>query len=308
MAPADTRAGAVNAASSVTHAQLTTRLDKFTTDLNTKLNAAIAAAIDSAISDWKVSLEETKNDFEELVKLSNETIAALNSRIVFLENAAKAQVLWNNDKGQRLRGRSFRLHNHRSDAKDAPTSMKDTFEFIIKPAFQKAVECGDLESIPSLQGCGEFGHRLRVKKEGDVATVIFKFTSRFYFHIFLKHGRALVDDMNRTRGPLERLRLSKDLTFWNRRAMSYLFKHDLTDKCRLSGTQVQFTFKAEPDKWLTVLDPTASCIADMQKKVLCPFVERLSPAEVSEDGAVAIPAVGAVVAVEDAVDGFQPAA
>ena len=54
-----------------------------------KINAAIAAAIDSAIQGLKVSLEETKNDFEELVKLSNETIAALNSRIDFLENATK---------------------------------------------------------------------------------------------------------------------------------------------------------------------------------------------------------------------------
>lgn len=194
-----TRASAVNATSPVTQAQLTTRLDKFTADLTVKLNAAIAAAVASSIQEWKDALQETKQDLEVLVKLSNETIAALNSRIVFLENAAKHQVIWNNDKGQRLRSRSFRLHNHRSEAKDAPGSMKDTYEFIIKPAFHRAVNCGDLDSIPLLQHCGEFGHPLKTKKEGSVPSIIFKFTSRLYFGIFLKHGRALVDEMNLTR-------------------------------------------------------------------------------------------------------------
>lgn len=277
-----------DAASAVTQSQLTSRLEKFAQDLTSKLNAAISTAVSAAVANLRESLDGFKeelassvNDFKSFVELSTETISLLKKRISFLENSVRAQAIWNNTREQRGRSKTFRLHNHRTEASTAPTSMSDTYDFVVLPAFNKAFACGDLDQVPSLATCAEYGHPLRPRSTTDIPSIIFRFTSRFYFNIFMKYGREVIDEMNQTRGPSERVRIGRDLSFLNRRVMSYLTTHNLTDKVRMSGTVIQFTMRAEPDKWLKVEDPTAESIADMKRKLVNPA--QLKPGSVDRD-------------------------
>ena len=111
----ETRAGAANSISPVSHAQLNTRLSKFSTDLTAKLNAAVAEAVKSSILEWKDSLVAIKEEFDNFVCFSQDTIKTLTDRISVLETHARYQVIWNNTREQRNRGKTFRLHNFRSD-------------------------------------------------------------------------------------------------------------------------------------------------------------------------------------------------
>ena len=319
----ETRSAANIAASPVTQAQLTQRLEKFGNDLTAKLNAAIAAAVAASIKDWQDSLEVTKHELDVFKELSMNTINALNRRVEFLEQQVNSQLLWNNEREQRSRSRTFRLHNHRTSCSDAPSSMRDTYSFLIKPAFERAVACGEIEAVPSLQLCGEYGHPLRTKKEGDVPTVLFKFSSRYLFSIFLRHGRLVIDDMNKTRGVQERLRLGRDLTFLNRKAMSFICQHNMTGKVRLSGTVVQYTLLSAPDTWISVHNPSGDCLATMGMKIASPFTVKPKAVNLeTDDGNIAAVAavrsaaaadvnevVDAGNAVADLIvaDGFQPA-
>ena len=271
-----------DAASPVTHGQLNSRLDKFGTELTNKLQKLIDLAVSSSVNDLKDSFEDikveianSKSDFQEFVKLSMETVEALNARIKYLETSALYQTLWNNSKEQRGRSKSFRLHNHKSSAIDAPSSMIDTYEFLVLPAFTRAKQHGDINHIPEMSACLEYGHPLRAKSPGDIPAVICKMTSRYLFGIFIKHGRAVVEEMNKTRGSLERVRLGKDLTYLNRRAMTFICNHNQTDKVRISGSSVQYTMKADPEVWLQIENPAADCLADMRLVVECPLLAKL---------------------------------
>ena len=292
----ETRAGAANSSSPVSHAQLTTRLNKFSSDLTAKLNAAVAEAVESSIQDLKDSLIAIKEEFDNFVSFSQDTIKALNDRIYVLERHAKHQVIWNNTREQRNRSKTFRLHNFRSDETTATGTMKETYNFIVKPAFEAALAAGDLEKVPLLAECGEYGHKLKPRKNNSVPAIVFKFTSRFFFTVFLKHSRVIIEEMNGTRSAPERLRVGRDLTMLNRKVMTYIFNHNMTDKVRLSGTNVQYTLKSDPDAWKTIQDPTSECLADMSKKIDCPWLDKMTPA----------PADGDDVS-QTVVDGFQPA-
>ena len=96
---------------------------------------------------------------------------------------------------------------------------------------------------------------------------------------------------------MEKLRLGKDLTFLNRRAMTFICTNALCDKVRLSGSGVQFTTKADPEKWLQVENPAASCIADMRKKIVCPLLSALK----KDSGSVEAPVPDGDVATEGGV-------
>lgn len=266
--------------SSVTQAQLTARLDAFGSNLTTKLNLAVAEAVSSSLESLKCSLEITQKEFSDYVQFSKETFALLSARIKQLETARVFQQVWNNTREQRNRNKTCRIHNYRCQVSSAAESMMNTYEFIVKPAFLRANAAGEIDHVPSMAQCTEFGHSLAARSPTDIPSILYKFSSRYYFQIFLRHGRLLLQDWNKTRGQAEQVRLGRDLTFVNRRVMTLIAKHNLTDKVRLSGTTIQFTMKADPTVWKNVHNPMGDCLADFGTKLLDPFQAKMKEAAV----------------------------
>lgn len=279
-----------NSIETVTHTVLNQRLETFGVELSLKLNANIAAAVKSAVQDSISTLQRTfdekvieletalttqRSEFDAFVKKSEENHSLLIKKISELEAAAVAQINHNNDKEQRGRNRTVRIHNRKIKVKDARSSMLDSYDFIIKDSFDRALLAGEIDKVPSLQECGEMGHPLRSRKEGDTPAVLFRFTSRFFFNIFLKHARDIITERNATVKKEDRHRVGRDLTFLNRKVMSSLYDHNLVDKVRLSGTCIQYSLKSDENTWIPVYDVTASCLADMSKKPEFPLINQL---------------------------------
>lgn len=294
MAPPSTRA---EGSSPVTQAQLTARLDVFGANLYAKLNLAVAEAVSSSLESLKLSLETTKKEFSDFIALSKDTIALLTARIKQLETARVFQLVWNNTREQRNRNKTCRIHNYRCQVSSADEAMSNIYEFLVKPAFMRAKDAGEIDHIPSMAQCTEFGHSLAARSPTDIPSILYKFSSRYYFQIFLRNGRALLEEWNRTRGQAEQVRLGRDLTYVNRRVMTMIAKHNLTDKVRLSGTTIQFTMKSDPNVWKNVFNPTGTCLADLGLKVFDPF--QAKPKEVDVDASVVMEV--------DPVDGFEGA-
>ena len=113
-----------------------------------------------------------------------------------LETTSVCQLINDNNKEQLYRSRSFCLHGKRSSAKDGKSSMCEVYSFIIEPSLQRAVNLGELDEVPSLSSCTEYGHNLRSRKAGDCPSTIFIFTSRYFFQIFMSHVRDIIKEIN----------------------------------------------------------------------------------------------------------------
>lgn len=263
----------------VYHGQLQAELDKFSAEFSQQIKDAISTAVDKALSvsilnlkknfDSKVSeLQDTVKAIQSDLQFSSETIVKLKHRISFLENSALQQRLWNNDREQRSRLRTFRLHNKKMDVNEAKTSVQSVYEFIVKPSFLKAKEEGDIDYTPKLEELCEFGHPLKTYKEGDIPAHIFRFTSRYFYSIFMRYSRDICADLNKSLPDSKKCRVGLDLSWLNRRCMSWLFKQNTVYRVRLSGSTLQFTLKSEPKKWLNVRNAEAMSIADLQVQVV----------------------------------------
>ena len=253
---------------SVTPGQLQEELESFreeiskaltlniTNTINATLTNSIATLKDSfdlKVNDLQESVKSLQYEFDSYKAISDSNILALKKRIFELENFTKAQVIYNNTKEQRGRNRTFRLHGRKTAKFNSRQSMKDTYDLVILPAFEKAVIAGDLESVPTLRECGEYGHPLKARDDGSVPSIIFKFISRHLFNIFLHHSRDVTDELNKSLPDSNKLRVGRDLSYLNRKTMSTLFRHNMVKNCRLSGTVVQYCLKSDEQVWIPVL-------------------------------------------------------
>ena len=261
----------------VLYGQLQSELQKFNVKFSQQLKELISVAVDKALEiatanltknfDEKVSdLQDQVNSVQYDLKLSEDTVVLLKRRISFLEDTALQQRLWNNVREQRSRLRTFRLHNKKMDG--VKSSSREVYDFIVQPSFKKAVDAGDIDYIPKLEELCEISHPLRVQKSGDTPTHVFRFTSRYFYNIFMRYSREICAVLNDSVPDALKCRVGLDLSWLNRRCMSFLYKQDAVYRVRLSGHVLQFALKSDQIKWLTVKNPEASSIADMQVEVI----------------------------------------
>lgn len=275
------------AAENVTHGHLHTEIERFRAELSVSLTNSITksvlASVNTSIDNLQSALEakivilqdtvdSIRHEFEVYKTLSEDVITAVKKRIQQLETTTVCQLIYDNEKEQRHRSRSFRLHGKKSSAKDAKSSMRELYSFIIVPSLQRAVDLGELDEVPSLCNVAEYGHNLKPRKVGDIPSTIFKFTSRYFFQTFMAHARDVIKEINERDGV--NYRISYDLTYWNRRCMSALFSEPLVGKVRLSGTNIQFQLKSDADsKWHVVKNPTGSTLVEMETELEFPEIE-----------------------------------
>lgn len=270
----------------VTHGQLNDEFNRFRIELSESLTKSISQsvqksvnasinnlqqALDSRMVILQESIDSTKHEFETYKALTDDVIKALNKRISELETTTLCQLIHDNDREQRHRSKSFRLHGKKSIAKDARSSVKEVYDFVVVPSLQKAVDNGELDEVPPLTTTAEFGHNLRPKKEGDIPSTIFKFSSRYLYHTFMQYARDVIKEINVRDN--ESYRVSMDLTYWNRKCMSKLFDEPLVGKVRMSGTTIQYQLKSDSAKWHPVKNPTANTLVEMKTEVMFPEID-----------------------------------
>lgn len=265
----------------VLQGQLFKELENFRVGFSKQVKDLIATAVTSAVDqalalnidtlrknyDQKISdLEESMKSVRFDLETSSETIQLLQKRIKFLEDSALQQRLHNNEREQRSRSRTFRLHGKKmQDAKTSASSMKSVYDYIIQPSFELALAEGDISYIPKLEECGEYGHPLRTQKEGDIPAQIFRFTSRFWYSAFMAYGRSVCEKLNEE--STEKVRVGLDLSYANRNCMTWLFKQAAVYRVRMSGYNLQFCLKSDTKKWLWVRNVEARTIFGLQTPV-----------------------------------------
>jgi hypothetical protein len=261
----------------VLQGQLFKELESFREGFSKQVKELIAKAVDQALALNIDTLKENFNqkfaDLEDSVKslkfdldLSLETVDLLKKRIKFLEDSALQQRLHNNDCEQRRRGRTFRVHGKKfPDANSSANSMNSVYNYIIKPSFEMALKEGDLSYIPRMEECSEFGHPLKQRKEDDTPSHIFRFTSRHWYSVFMKYGRGVCEKLNKENN--EKVRVGLDLSFLNRKCMSWLYQQDAVYRVRLTGTGLQFSLNSDNKTWLKVRNVEATTIFGLQTAV-----------------------------------------
>lgn len=273
----------------ITLSVLNQEFEKFKLDLTASLTESISKSvllsvnlsisnlkdsIDTKVSQLQEDLKSISFRFDEFVQHSSDTISKLNKKISDLETGALFTTIHQNEKEQRyIRGNSFRVHGKKFTATTSKGTMKEGYDLLIQPCFSRAVDAGELEKIPDLDSCLAFAHPLKPRKTGDIPSVLFKFQNRSFHETFMKYVRTYVDELNAELGPGDmKMRVGPDLTVMNRRLMSNLYTKPEVDRVRLGSRCVQFTLKSNKTKWLSVLNPTADHIADLQIRVSNPLL------------------------------------
>lgn len=270
----------------VTHSTLQDELNKFRSELTSSLNEntnktvnhsvdVLQASIVAKVSQVEEDVKSLSLDFHEHTKLSADSLEKLSERIDFLETSALFSAIHQNEKDQRARIKSFRLHGKKSLSKNSKDSMLEIYDFIIKPSFSRAVELGELSAVPTLESCGAYAHPLKSSNDNLPPALLFKFQTRYQIETFMKHARTVCSTLNDARPKDDPpLRVGPDLTSINRRVMTNLYDTPDVDKVRLGSHGVQFTLKSSPTSWLQVYNPFGSCIFEYQKKVQNPVTAK----------------------------------
>lgn len=271
----------------ITHTVLQEELEKFRVILSDSLAdstrqtvdrsfVSLQSSINSKVNDLQDEIKSISFDFKQHVQQSEETFKKLNDRIDQLETAALHTAIHQNNKEQRFRAKSFRLHGYKLKAKNVGDTLSEVYNYIISPSFSKAVENEELDETPSLAACGAYAHALKPRKQGDCPAILFKFITRQQKEIFMKYARSVCTSFNDARDPNSRedtIRVGPDLTPTNRRIMTSLYKVTDVDKVRLGSQGVQFSLKSNPTKWKNVENPYGKCLADYQVKIANPLLD-----------------------------------
>ena len=271
----------------VTHSFLQEELLKFRDELHAELAEStrrtiytkvesLQTTIASKVSQLSDDFNGLKSDFKEHVSATDDLISKLTNRINDLETAALHSAIHANEKDQRCRLKSFRLHGKKTSAKNSPETMKEVYDFIIHPSFSRALEMNEISEIPSLAACSSYSHPLRPKNPTDTPAILFKFITRSQQELFMRHARHVCNTLNESRDPADPpLRVGPDLTSHNRRVMTALYKIHDVEKARLGSHGIQFSLKSSPSKWLSVTNPFADAVADYQIRVSNPFMSKV---------------------------------
>lgn len=268
----------------VTVSQLNAEFDKlraelkcaFSEDINTKVDTAIfsiQSTLNTKVRELEEKVESLSFQLDEISNLSKETVEKLSNRIAALESNSLYNTILQNDREQRSRKKTFRLHGRKFSSKTSRECIQEMFDYLISPCYSRAVADGVMSEIPDVGCVGEYAHPLKQKNPDVPPSVIFKFQSRSFYEIFMSYSRNYVEELNEKLAVgVKKMRVGLDLTHLNRKAMSFLLDNAAVDKVRLGAHTVQFKLKSNTEKWLSVYNPTASCIADMQVRVNNPLL------------------------------------
>lgn len=240
--------------------------------MDTTINS-IQSTLNNKVRALEDDVKSLSFQLDEVSQFSKDTIEKLNARIAVLESSSLFNTILQNDREQRLRKKTFRLHGKKFNGTNSRQCIQEMYDFLIYPCYSRAMADGVLSAIPDVGCVGEYSHPLKQRKADEPASVIFKFQSRTYFEIFMNYARVYIDELNNQLGTgAKKMRVGLDLTHLNRRAMSSLMENNAVDKVRLGAHTVQFKLKSDPQKWLSVFNPLASTICEMQKKLINPLL------------------------------------
>lgn len=301
---------------------------------------SVQARIDESLSkqtcDFLLKIEEknsqllsnlnfVKEELQEAISSNSKKIEDLTEQVEFYKKRADENTKWIEDlkndrlttrlelnsKEQRIRGPSIRIHQYNTPSVGMKV-LHDVYREFIKPSFILAVKAQELDRVPSLVECIEFGHKLRkFPNMTGPPSIIVRFRSRIFKNVFMAFKKepialfnarmnhsttprgtppssprgsppasprhAEVDDVMEEEQNISyataaaktppsgvTVRIGDDLTAFNRQLMSWLYSLPPISGARLSGDGIQFSLKSDPKSWLTVSNPFAKTISELQ--------------------------------------------
>lgn len=281
----------------VTESFLQRELAKLASSLQLTLSASLTVSISASISDsFKqefTSIKDRLDSCEHELKVLREEREAesirINKRLEAIERSGLYNHIQHNQIEQRGRDKTAKLHNFISTKTDSLELMEDVYNQLIVPAFTEAVKDKKIKFIPSLTQIVEYGHRLKPRPNGNPASILVVFTSRFYYFTFMHYVKPIVlslkgnpvvqdgdDDSDGNITPATQqphhpeLRVGRDLTMVFRSAMTRLYKMAEVGKVKLNSGLISYTLNSSPLVWRAAPNPFATDLKTMQIPVLPP--------------------------------------
>jgi hypothetical protein len=172
--------------------ELTLRIEEKNSQLLSNLSFVKEELQEAIVSNTK-KIEDLTEQVEFYRKKSEE-----NSKLIDdLKSDRMVTRLELNSKEQRLRGPSIRIHQYETPAVGMKV-LNAVYKDFIKPAFKLAVKDQELDRVPSMVDCIEFGHKLR-KFPGmsGPPSIIVRFRSRIFKNIFMMYKKFTIAAYNK---------------------------------------------------------------------------------------------------------------
>jgi hypothetical protein len=311
----------IDASLSKQTAELGIKIEQKNDELLSKL-----AGVKQELSEGIEANTKKVDSISRLVESNKQQLEANTKCIDQLMKDRMSNRMWFNNKEQRLRGASIRIHHYETKEVGLRVLVAVYRDFI-QPAFSLAVKAGELDRVPSLFESLEFGHRLRKQaNRPGPPSIIVRFRSRLFKSIFMQFKKDPVIKFNYKMNPPARgattgsprgtptgsprgtppgtppgtprgtpppspgiddvqqvaealsyaeaaakpaatgltVRIGDDLTGFNRYLMTWLYSQPAVSGARLSGDGIQYALVADPKDWLTVANPFASNMSELQ--------------------------------------------
>lgn len=253
------------------HDQVISKLDTKCKALEVKIKHLES---DSKAKDLKI------NNLTAANARQTELIAEIDKRLASLHDIVQYNILQTNDRHQRDRAWGCRFTNVKFGTLKITAEL--IYNRIVVPAYQLAVDAGELSEIPTFRQIFDHQHILYRNKTSGAECWLFKFTTRFYLYKFLQHKKLPLNKVNADNGStlsyaqatrsqrLALTRASQDCTPFNRALISTCIGMEGCGMARISGQGVVVAMKADmvPDAkltWHKVCDPFGKTIAEMLK-------------------------------------------
>ena len=184
-----------------------------------------------------------------------------------------------NQREQRQRLRTLRVVNFQLPNSSEPVDSDVIYDTLFKPILEEAYANKKLRYIPDHKDvCIEKSHPLKAKKNA-VPVYLFAFYSRSVLEVILDSKKGVLARLNKEavlpdnpsyaattkHGHLaaKSIRISRDLTWLNRKTMTTLYKNPAIRACKLQGLGVSFKLVHGSDKWFSVSNPFGATIPEM---------------------------------------------
>jgi hypothetical protein len=251
------------------HEQVLSKLDSKCKALEVKIKALEA---DSKDKDVRITALTDEN------KLQADLLVSIEKRLTYLQNISNYTILQTNIRGQRDRSWGCRFTNVLFGKSKITAEL--IYLNIVVPAFQCAIDAGEMTEIPSFRQLFDHQHILYRNKTSGAECWIFRFTTRFLLYKFLQHKKTPLNNVNKDNGfnlsyadatrsqKLALVRASQDCTPFNRQLISTCIRMPDCGMARISGTGVVVAMKSDmvPGAkltWHKVLDPFGKDLKQM---------------------------------------------